>query len=293
MTITRHIPHTAKLPWALFCLMAISLLLGCDDDPVTISKEELVIEGWIADGGHPVVIVSSTLPITEEDMSVDDLKKYIAQWARVGITTEDGKTIYLTGRYNEDYFPPYIFTTLSVTGKVGASYRLTVDWRNHHAEATTTIPESIPIDNIWYEPCSDNDTLHQVMIHFQDSPARHDHYLLFSREIYDPLNPQLCLFGILDDALFPSAEVTTSARRGGLLTDFKSYTPYYCIGDQVEVSLMHVDSITYNYWRGFSDAKQLGRSMLFNVSTPLDGNISGGHGIWYGYGISKRTIRVK
>jgi hypothetical protein len=278
---------------AALCGVLLVLTTACSGNDIEVSREEIVVEGWIAEGGHPVVFVTSTLPITDEESKLDDLAQYVAQWARVGITTEDGTTTYLTGTYNPDFFPPYYFTTAAIRGEAGKRYHLTVDWRNHHAEATTTIPASVPIDDIWSGPCSDSDTLRQVFIRFHDRPVTHDYYLLFSRREGEPVNPQLCMFGLIDDVTLPQPEVTMSVRRGGLITEYETYTPYYSVGDDVEVSLLHVDSTTYAYWRGYADSKELGFSLLFNVTTPLDGNILGGHGIWYGCGMGRERLEIK
>ena len=293
MTARHPARLTAVSLLAALCCLVVPCLTGCSGPDIEVSREEVVVEGWIAEGQHPIVFVTSTLPISEDEAQLDDLKQYVAQWARVGITTEDGVTTYLTGTYNKNYFPPYYFTTTAIRGEAGHSYHLTVDWRSHHAEGTTTIPASVPLDDIWCGPCSDSDTLRQVFVRFRDNPEPHDYYLLFSREESEPLNPQLCMFGLVDDTTLPNSEVTMSIRRGGLITESESYTPYYAVGDQVEVSLLHVDSITYRYWRGFADSKELGFSLLFNVTTPLDGNISGGHGIWYGCGIGKKSLKLQ
>lgn len=290
---TRTIATTLKAATLLAALCGVLLVTACSGNDIEVSREEIVVEGWIAEGGHPVVFVTSTLPITDEETQLDDLAKYVAQWARVGITTEDGTTTYLTGTYNPDFFPPYYFTTAAIRGEAGKRYHLTVDWRNHHAEGTTAIPASVPIDDIWSGPCSDSDTLRQLFVRFYDTPETHNYYMLFSREEQEPQNPQLCMFGILDDITLPRPEATMSVRRGGLIAESSTYSPYYAVGDNVEVSLLHVDSITYNYWRGFADSKELGFSLLFNITTPLDGNIQGAHGIWYGCGIDKKQIRVE
>ena len=271
--------------------VTLLMIIGCGEEQIDIRKEELVVEGYIAEGEYPVVFVTSTLPITEDSKEFQ-FKEYVAQWARVGITTEDEKTLYLTARYDSHYFPPYIFTTTAIRGQAGKKYHLTVDWRKMHGEATTTIPTSVPIDAIWCNPCQDSDTLRQVSVRFQDKPESHDYYLLQSRRNGEPLNPQLCLFGIIDDVTLSTTEVTTSIRRGGLVTEIKEYTPYYTIGDDVDVWLMHVDSLTYHYWYGVSNSKQLGRSLLFNVTVPLTGNIKGGHGIWYGCGLGRKSMKV-
>lgn len=293
MTTHRNTTPVAANLLAVFCSLVALCLSGCSGPDIEVSREEVVVEGWIAEGHHPIVFVTSTLPISENEAQLDDLSQYVAQWARVGITTEDGTTTYLTGTYNKNSFPPYYFTTTAIRGEAGQRYHLTVDWRSHHAEGTTIVPASVPLDDIWCGPCSDSDTLRQVFVRFRDQPERHDHYLLFSRREGEPLNPQLCMFGLVDDATLPKSEVTMSVRRGGLINESETYTPYYAVGNQVEVSLLHVDSVTYNYWRGFADSKELGFSLLFNVTTPLDGNITGGHGIWYGCGLGRQHIKVQ
>jgi hypothetical protein len=83
---------------------------------------------------------------------------------------------------------------------------------------------------------------------------------------------------------------------GGILFAFATLETVHVnnsVGDDVEVSLLHVDSTTYAYWRGYADSKELGFSLLFNVTTPLDGNILGGHGIWYGCGMGRKTLNLK
>jgi hypothetical protein len=253
-------------------------------------------DGIIIDGG--VINVETTGNgakglRSEGPMTVNGGRVTAISHGDTRITTEDGTTTYLTGTYNPDFFPPYYFTTAAIRGEAGKRYHLTVDWRNHHAEGTTAIPASVPIDDIWSGPCSDSDTLRQVFIRFHDRPVTHDYYLLFSRREGEPVNPQLCMFGLIDDVTLPQPEVTMSVRRGGLITEYETYTPYYSVGDDVEVSLLHVDSTTYAYWRGYADSKELGFSLLFNVTTPLDGNILGGHGIWYGCGMGRETLNIK
>lgn len=280
-----------RLQLVLLVVLTTILMFSCEED-LEVNQREIVVEGWIADGGFPIVMVTSTLPLTKEEQSLDSLNLYIAQWARVSITT-GGKTVYLTGMYDRRYFPPYIFTTTALRGKVGESYHLTVDWQGMHAEATTTIPPTIPLDDIWSEPCDESDTLRQIVTTFHDDPSSHDYYLFFARRNNEPLNPQLCMFGVLDDAVLVVPDVTQHIRRGGLIDEGKYYTPYFSIGDKAEVRLLHVDSEAYTFWHGFSDNQLLGNSFLFNVTTPLEGNVQGGHGVWYGCGMDCRTIVVQ
>ena len=132
----RYLSH---IQYRLLFILSCIVLLACTEEQ-EINQQEIVVEGWISEGEFPIVMITSTLPITEEEQSLDSLNLYIAQWARVSITTR-GKTVFLTGMYDRKYFPPYIFTTTALRGEVGESYLLTVDWRGMHAEATTTVQD--------------------------------------------------------------------------------------------------------------------------------------------------------
>ena len=276
----------------IYMLSVTSLLTSChEDEPIDSHNPEIVVEGWIADGGYPIVFVTSTIPITSDDTSVDSLANFVARWARVSVTV-DGQTTFLTGMYDPDYFPPYVFTTTGVKGKAGKTYHLSVDWRGQHAEATTTVLAPVPIDEIWTEPCNESDTLRQIGIRFQDPAETQDHYLLFYRLAEDPLNPSLSMLGTIDDAVLNSHEVTLYARQSNAM--FKDdYIAYYPIGSYVQISLARVDDVCFQFWRSLQDNKLLSGSPIFNISSIARGNVRGGHGIWYGCGLSQCQIVVE
>ena len=270
-------------------IIALCCCTSCDDDtPPEVSSSRLVVEGWIADGEFPIVIVTSTVPISEIDMPLNSLEQYVAQWARVGVCCE-GDTVFLTGLYNSNYFPPYIFTTSSMRGRSGKEYKLIVDWHGMHAEAVTTIPSVVPIDSIWSEPCPDYLLFRQPYIRFQDSPLQKDYYILFSYRQGEPRNPQLCMYGVCDDASLTDSVVVFPVRRGGIIYE-EDFNTYYAVNDTVEISLAHVEGICYAFWQAFESRKRFTHSLLFNVSTPLNGNVQGAYGIWYGCGISRKII---
>lgn len=287
----RH--HIRTAIWGIISLLTF---MSCHYDPVPESEIELVVEGWIAEGQFPIVFVTSTLPIKKQNTYLDSLGQFVAQWARVEVQT-DNDTVVLTGMYNSKYFPPYIFTSNRMRGVSGKRYRLIVDWSGLHAEATTSIPSFVPLDSLWTEPVSDNDTLRQLCAGFFDASPQHDHYLLFSRRISDYLNPQLCIFGLLDDAVVDSGSeskqmYTLHLRRGHQLDTDQDYVPYYSIGDTVLVTLEHVDSISFAFWRTFEDNRILSGYHFLPIANPLKGNIQGGHGVWYGCTQSTRSIVI-
>ena len=108
-------------------LLFAFVFVACDDEfGIKSQSSDLVVEGWIQNNQFPVVILTRTLPVTSEFQEMDNLEDYIVNWAKVSIT--DGTdTVVLTGKYDEDYFPPYIYTTGRMRGETGKSYKLMVD----------------------------------------------------------------------------------------------------------------------------------------------------------------------
>lgn len=284
----------------LHCLLAAILLqTACStDDAEPQQQQELVVEGWVAEGQFPVVFVSTTIPIQQRTTSLDSLELFIAQWARVQV--DDGQdTVVLTGMRDSRYFPPYLFTTNRMRGKAGRTYHLTIDWHGQHAEAWTAIPPTVEVDSLWAQPSEGSDTLRDVCLRFHDNPDTRDHYLVFSRRTGEPQNPQLCVFGLVDDKVLAQpqdhtaaqTEVTIHVRRGGVLAE-SNYSSFYARGDTVSVTLAHVDSITYTFWRAFEDNRQLSTAPFATAITPLTTNIHGGHGIWYGCGSAAQWLII-
>ena len=76
---------------------------------------QLVVEGWIDEGGFPVVILSETVPISDIYADVNTLNDRVIKWAKVSI--DDGENeVILTGKNSPSYFPPYIYTTSRMRG---------------------------------------------------------------------------------------------------------------------------------------------------------------------------------
>ena len=68
---------------------------------------EIVVEGWIEDGGFPVVMVTTSVPVSSEYEKWDSLEDHLVRWAKV--TVSDGENeVVLTGKMDRNYFPPYI-----------------------------------------------------------------------------------------------------------------------------------------------------------------------------------------
>ena len=72
-------------------LLVLALLAAaCTPTWQPEGEEKLVVEGWIDDGGFPVVMVTTSVPTSTEYQSIDDQKDHLVRHARV--TVSDGET---------------------------------------------------------------------------------------------------------------------------------------------------------------------------------------------------------
>ena len=135
------------------------LLSACDGDYMPVQDSHLVVEGWIEDDGYPTVIVTLSIPITEDYVPADTLSSYIVRWAKVTVYC-DGDSVVLTGKYDSGYYPPYIYTTSGMRGEAGKTYSLKVEYKDMTATAITKIPSRPDVQQFKLEKCQDSDTLY-------------------------------------------------------------------------------------------------------------------------------------
>lgn len=271
-------------------LLSVLLLVACDGDVTPPESQQIVVEGWIEEGGHPVVILSFTIPISEDYTSTDSIDQYLIRWGRVSVS--DGEnSVLLSGKYDKGYFPPYIYTSTSMIGQAGKTYTVRADYRDFHATAQTTIPKSVPIDRLYSIPVGNSDTLRTVHCVFRHEDDE-QYFKLFTRSEMSSQQYLSSSLGILDASTL-SNPADVPVYRGMKVTNQEEYDSHYVVGDTVIVKLCTLDKQSYNFWKDWGDAEEFSSNPLFNVMNNPRSNIQGGVGYWCGYGCSQKVIIVK
>ena len=122
--------------WYILALLAFA---ACDNSYLESDNiEELVVEGWIESGHAPVVLVSSTLPVSSTPQPVSDITEHILRYAEVYIE-HNGEKEYLTARLTDRFVIRNYFTSTTMRGIPGESYKLHVKWG-----WTTRLRRSVP-----------------------------------------------------------------------------------------------------------------------------------------------------
>lgn len=265
---------------AFMLAISATLLLACEDDFMNDGQSQVVVEGWIEDGGFPVVIITRTLPITNEFVSMDNLSDYIVKWAKV--TVSDGiDSVVLTGKYDSHYFPPYIYTTGRMRGKAGSTYHLKVEEDGVIATAVTTIPNTRPQVDFKINLQYPKDSLYQITACLTDTNEMTDYYQIFSRVGIQKSQYSASFLGsISDNTIGEYSEIPVF--RGKALTDSIQYTPYFYVGDSVSVKVASIDENAFNFWSDFTNNISLSNNFFLSPSINIYSNVRGALGCWYG-----------
>lgn len=271
------------------------LLCGCDPD-LDIdydiqSRQDIVVEGWIENGGFAQVILSRTIGIEEQFDSLSVIDSTI-RWAKV--TVSDGtQTEVLTGRLTTDQVPPFIYTGNTVRGRVGGTYTLTVEYSGRTLTATTTIPEPVPIDGVTVVRCEDSDTLYRVTARFRDTDPGRNYYKVFTLINGRDSRYFSSFLGTFDDTMLgEDGQGEVAVYRSFRHTDLDHYTPFFSHRDTVLFKFTQIPRDGFVFWSDYENEVTNGKNPIFPSMTNLQGNINGGFGIWCGYGQTTHIVLI-
>ena len=277
-----------KLLFVFSCLLLFGLQ-SCAPDYFEDKRSELVVEGWIEDNRPPVVILSKTLTLSDKYQSLTDLKDYIVTWAKVSVS--DGvDTVVLTGKYDPEYFPPYVYTTGRMFGRVGATYTLMVEYEDIYATAETRILPSPVMENMRVVRSEDSDSLYQIEITMRDESPEKDYYQVFTKT--GTSSKQFfasCLGYFTDDVIIDGTFIPVFRGKSAMDED---YTPYFKENDSVSVKIAHIDNGAYEFWSTYSKNVNMPSSMFLTAISRVPSNISGALGYWCGMGSLRKNIVI-
>lgn len=288
--------HKPSLPSVSCALLSLLMLFSCSEDDILANgeKSQMVVEGWIKDGSYPVVMLTTSLPVSTEEKKVSDLEQNILNWGRVAISDGE-KEVVLTGQYDDDYFPPYIYSTIEMMGEAGKTYTLDVSYLDYHATATTTIPATVPLQGIRQQKVENENSLWQLTALFTDPPGQQYYSLYFKKGIFAQQFAK-CDVGLFDDSTLPgdntvAREVSHPAYRTWTLSNVEDHSEYvhseyFTEGDTVCIELCTLDQQSYNFWYSYQNSNSLSNNFFAPYTKNLCTNINGGLGYWCGYGAS-------
>ncbi|MDE6513309.1 MAG: DUF4249 domain-containing protein [Muribaculaceae bacterium] len=269
----------------LYLILVAAVGCTANEEPEVMPKP--VVEAWIDNGRHPQVLFTSTVT---PDTDGGELADALLRWGKV--TISDGENDYvMTGMRDNDYFPPYRYTTTELVGVPGTTYRITASYKQLRAEAVCTMHEPTRIDSITFSDCG-VDTLRAAMLHFtapDDVPAYY--YLTISDRAGSPVSLP-CLLG-WKECTVPNVAVAVAIMNSKQTVIGERFHPQLRLNGSYVVSLHRVEKPVYDFWRAYDDALLFGSNMLLGSVASLPSNINGGFGVFGARGTDTKAFIVK
>ncbi len=282
--------------WIIFAV----IITSCEKEieiefPKT--EQQYVVDGWIEQGNYAKVIVTQSMPYvsTIDSATYRDL---VITKAKVVLTNGNASEI-LTLTRDTNYFPPYIYTGTQIQGKVGENYKLTIYIKKQSTksgaikkdtlQAQTKIPKPPEIIDIWTEQAKVKDSIVRLKLKFIDNPNKSDFYHLKIKESTQGsyINPYISIFS---DKKFNGDSVSMPVFWGTKRQ--KAEDIYFYYNDTIDLKFCTMDKASFNFWQGYQQEKVSALNPFSTTNKNIQGNVTGGLGIWCGYGVTKYRIRI-
>ena len=270
-------------------LLSLIIFSSCEDrGPDYISEDmPLVVEGWIENGEAPVVIVSHAINLNDTLSSIDES---VEKWCRVSVFDGDQRYV-LSGKIDRNYTPPFIYTSSSLKGEIGHTYRLLVETDDETAESygTITIPPSI--EKIIPEKISDTDSLYQLRVFLKDIDST-CYYKIFCRSKESDNRYYSAFLGTFPGRDYMPDEGCIVSKGLHATYNDNEFTHFFRSGDIVFVKICTVSREVFDFWNIYDSNVSLSDNLFFTFSENCPSNVEGALGYWGTYGASTSAVRI-
>lgn len=272
-------------------MLAVLLpVVGCSEVNLPHSAPQVVMEGWVEDGSSPVVIVTTTVPVSEDYREIADLREYVVRWATVSVTDGEKET-FLSGRIDRNHFPSYVYSKDTYRIRAGKTYSVNVEYGGRTLTSSVTVPRRKPLEYIRVESIGGKEDAYRLVAGLKDDPSTTDRYKFFVRREKKDSSFLSSFLGYVDDqALSESVEEIAVYRGMGIIAD--SFDQYFSSDDVVYVKFCTLDDQSWQYWSDFEELTSLSRNPFFPVSSKIRSNVKGGLGYLSGYGASYYKVSI-
>ena len=277
-------------------------------------KAELVVDGNIETGGHPLILLSKSANVYEESYVTTYIESFVSD-AIVSVVVDGDTTLleylYLTefplstqARFAEmlrveleevQILPVKVYSSKTLLGKAGKTYELLIDYNSKRYTAITTIPEPVPFQSLIWKAEENEPNYGLIKAKLADPPNQFDAYKYDSKRINTQPNgkPKDGTFRngngggrIFRDRYFDGLTIDLTFRnpqkpKDSTIAD--EYKRYFKRGDSIVVKLSKLDKSTYDFFR-LKREQQESNGNPFATPVNAKTNIKGGGlGIWAGF----------
>ena len=282
-----------------FPILALTVFSSCTENinvSLPNSDKQIVIEGTIENGKRPEVIITKTISlfssignVNPADFFILDARVYVSN----GTVTD---TLKLTVDSSSSMGLVYKGNTL--LGTIGQRYSLTVISNGNTYTATTTIPQLVALDSVWWQAKPRSDTLGFAYAHMSDPVGLGNNYRWYAKRPTKDRRFIAPLGATFDDKLIDGKKFDFAYTKGYDPTDNKNSEladpdierNCYRKRDTICIKFCTIDRASKDFYTTFEAALSNNGNPFSSPVTILK-NIEGGAlGVWAGMGATYDTI---
>jgi hypothetical protein len=254
--------------------------------------QQLVVEGSVEPGKNPQLLLTWTAPYFG-NTNYTNYQQYFVTGAVV--TVSDGTTTDTLKEILPGIAP--IYQALNMTGSFGKKYDLTISVNGKTYTSTTTIPNAIPLDSLFFKT-EVGDSLGFLWAHFKEPAGLGNQYRWYAQRIGKDDRPLAPMNSAFDDKFIDGKEFDFAYDRGQEPNsqaddDITIEKGFFKKGDSVLVKYCTIGEKEYLYLRSYY-LNIMSNGNPFAAPSTLESNISGDAiGLWCGYGVSYKSVRLK
>jgi hypothetical protein len=275
-----------------FCL--IVFINSCEKEiPIDFPSysKQLVVEGMIEQDKGPMVLLSFSAPFFTQIDSAN-IRDYIALRAKITVSTKTDSFV-LTLRPNDVYFPPYYYFSSDLSGKLNSQYSLKVEYSGHTFISTTTIPDIVYPDSVWFAKEINQDSLGLLWIRINDNPLEENFYQTLIKRKGKDKRFIPTLISVFDDKMFNGEKMQISLSRGSANMLEVGTNRFFAVGDTLILKFCSIDRTTFDFWHSLQGSIITSANPFSANALDVQSNIKNGLGIWGGYAAVYDTIIAK
>ena len=292
------------------------LLISCEEDiaiELAAGEEKLVVQGHIEQNAPPYVILSRSVPVFQAGATEAFVNALVHQAA---VSVSAAGTVYPLQEVLLPSLPidqqqiiseqfgfalpitpdsplakVTVYTSTDLKGEIGQSYQLQITAAGKTLSATTTIPTPTPVDSLWLrpQPKPENDSLVTLLYRYPDPDTLGNNVRFFTSRQSEPFYPGYQA-SVLNDEFVNGRTIEFPLERGypkSAKVDLENYS-YFKKNDTVRLKWAAIDYQHYQFWFTL-EADRASNGNPFGFPTTVRSNVTGGLGIWGGYGVSQHT----
>lgn len=269
-----------------YALLLIALLTfaGCikpqeQDDSF---RYRLVVDGRIDQDRSAVVMLSQSIPYA--DYYSEETYRKMAVWgAKVTIIHGDRREV-LTGRSNAQFPTEFIYTGRTITGQVGETYAIEIEYSGQRWRAEGMILPPIELRDI--EVVAEGDDEYRITATLPPTP--------YHCSIDCSLDGSAYYAPTILGTYAPSESerrITINRPSNNLIRE--GYNASFGGKESVSLRINTLSNFGYAYWRKWEDNFVNSVNPIFPSTSNLPTNISNNaYGIWSGYGTTYYRLGV-